>query len=120
MELLQRAPGVCLVDVRSRAERDLVGMIPGSLHVEWRSWPGWVPNPHFISQLRQLVTVEAMLFFICRDGQRSHQAALACVEAGILNCYNVLEGFEGELDAQTGRRGQRNGWKFRGLPWTQQ
>jgi Rhodanese-related sulfurtransferase len=119
LELLELAPGTSLIDVRSRAELDLNGSIPGAIHVEWRSWPGWVQNPHFIMQLRQLVDAEATLLFICRNGQRSHQAAVASVEAGFGNCYNVLEGFEGEIDKNTGHRNEINGWKFRGLPWTQ-
>ena len=64
LELLQEAPGAKLVDVRSRAEWDWVGRIPGE------------------------------------------------------NCYNILEGFEGEKDA-TGHRGTRGGWKAAGLPWIQ-
>lgn len=119
IELLELAPGTCLVDVRSRAELDLTGTIPGAMHVEWRSWPGWVVNPYFIPQLRQLVDPEALLMFICRSGVCSHQAAIASCEAGTANGYNVLEGFEGELNKATGRRNEINGWKLRGLPWSQ-
>lgn len=118
-ELLQLAPGARLVDVRSRAELELNGVIPGALHVEWQSWPGWVQNPHFLSQLTQAADPESLLLFICRSGYRSHRAALACAEAGRGNCYNVLEGFEGDLNKATGRRNELNGWKQRGLPWTQ-
>jgi len=50
-ELLQIAPGTRLIDVRSHAELELNGVIPGALHVEWQSWPGWVFNPHFLTQL---------------------------------------------------------------------
>jgi hypothetical protein len=57
-ELLKEAPGARLIDVRSRAELELTGMLPGAIHVEWQSWPGWVPNPHFIVQLRQAVDPE--------------------------------------------------------------
>jgi rhodanese-related sulfurtransferase len=117
-ELLQLAPGAVMVDVRSRPELDLNGAIPGVIHVEWRTWPGWVANPHFIPQLRQLVDVEALLMFICRNGARSHQAAVVCSEAGFAS-YNVLEGFEGDLNKASGRRNELNGWKLRDLPWTQ-
>ena len=118
-ELLALAPGACLIDVRSRAELDLNGTIPGVIHVEWRSWPGWVVNPHFIPQLRQLVDPEALLMFICRSGACSHQAVVASFNAGLANCYNVLEGFEGDLNKTTGHRNEINGWKLRGLPWIQ-
>ena len=119
IELLQLAPGTCLVDVRSRAELDINGTIPGAVHVEWRSWPGWGINPHFIQQLKQVVDPEALLMFVCNCGTRSHQAALATAEAGMRNCYNVLEGFEGDLNTATGHRNEINGWKVRGLPWLQ-
>jgi rhodanese-related sulfurtransferase len=118
-ELLKQAPGARLIDVRSRAELELTGMLPGAIHVEWQSWPGWVPNPHFIVQLRQAVDPEALLLFICRSGPRSHRAAISATEAGLMNCFNVLEGFEGDLDKAIGHRNELNGWKKRGLPWTQ-
>ena len=117
-ELLQLAPGTRLIDVRSRAELELSGAIPDALHVEWQSWPGWVLNPHFMAQLAQATDPESLLLFICRNGARSHCAA-ACAEAERGNCYNVLEGFEGDLNKATGHRNELNGWKQRGLPWSQ-
>ena len=118
-ELRQLAPGTRLIDVRSRAELELSGAIPDALHVEWQSWPGWVLNPHFMAQLTQATDPESLLIFICRNGARSHGAADACTEAGRGNCYNVLEGFEGDLNKATGHRNEINGWKYHGLPWTQ-
>lgn len=118
-ELLQIAPGTRLIDVRSHAELELNGAIPGALHIEWQSWPGWVLNPHFLTQLAQATDPESLLFFICRSGERSHRAAVACTEAGRGSCYNVLEGIEGELNKVTGHRNELNGWKHRSLPWTQ-
>ncbi len=118
-QLLNEAPGACLIDVRSRAELDLNGTLPGAIHVEWQSWPGWVLNPHFLVQLRQAVDPEALLLFICRSGARSHKAAIAATEAGLMSCFNVLEGFEGDLDKATGHRNEVNGWKRHGLPWVQ-
>ncbi len=118
-ELLQITPGARLVDVRSRAELELNGSIPDAVHVELLSWPGWVMNPHFLTQLAQATDPESLLVFICRSGPRSHRAAQACAEAGRGNCYNVLEGFEGDLNKATGHRNELNGWKQRGLPWTQ-
>jgi rhodanese-related sulfurtransferase len=118
-ELLQLAPGARLVDVRSRAELELNGAIPNAVHVEWQSWPGWVANPHFLTQLAQATDIESLLLFVCRSGERSHRAAAACTEAGRGSCYNVLEGIEGDLNKATGHRNELNGWKQRGLPWTQ-
>lgn len=118
-ELLQLAPGTRLIDVRSRAELELNGVIPEALHVEWQSWPGWVSNPHFLVQLAQATDPESLLLFICRSGARSHRAAAACTESGRNHCYNVLEGFEGDLNRTTGHRNELNGWKRRDLPWAQ-
>jgi rhodanese-related sulfurtransferase len=118
-ELLQLAPGARLIDVRSQAELELNGVIPGAVHVEWQSWPGWVLNPHFLNQLVQASDPESLLIFICRSGARSHRAAAACTESGRGSCYNVLEGLEGDLNKATGHRNELNGWKQRGLPWTQ-
>lgn len=118
-ELLQIAPGTRLIDVRSRAELEFNGSIPDAVHVEWQAWPGWVHNRHFLVQLDHAADPEALLIFICRSGQRSHLAAVACTEAGHGNCYNVLEGFEGDLNKASGHRNELNGWKQRGLPWAQ-
>jgi len=118
-ELLLLAPGARLIDVRSRAELELTGTLPGAVHVEWQSWPGWIANPHFPAQLIQAIDPESLLFFICRSGARSHHAARVGTEAGLNHCYNVLEGFEGDLDKSSGHRNALNGWKQRGLPWAQ-
>lgn len=118
-ELLQLAPGARLVDVRSQAEREFNGTIPGAVHVELLAWPGWVPNPHFLTQLAQATDPESLLLFICRSGPRSHRAAAAATEAGRGHCYNVLEGMEGDLNKATGHRNELGGWKLRGLPWLQ-
>ena len=56
--------------------------------------------------------------FICRSGARSHGAAEAATQAGWRECYNVLEGFEGDKDAD-GHRSTRGGWRNAGLPWVQ-
>jgi len=117
-EVLRLAPGARLVDVRTRAELDWVGRIPGAIEIEWNSYPGSVPNPHFITHLKKQADPEALLLFICRSGARSHNAALAATEAGLADCYNVLEGFEGDKDAN-GRRGNIGGWRHAGLPWVQ-
>jgi rhodanese-related sulfurtransferase len=110
------APGAKLVDVRTRAEWDWVGRIPGAIEIEWMSYPDNRPNSHFLSQLKQQVDREALLMFICRSGARSHNAAALVGEALRSDCYNVLEGFEGDKDAN-GQRGQLGGWRYAGLPW---
>src|SRR5688572_10619362 len=73
--LVTGAPGAKLVDVRTRAELDFVGRIPGSVEIEWQSYPDGSPNPHFLAQLHAQVDPESLVMFICRSGARSHAAA---------------------------------------------
>jgi rhodanese-related sulfurtransferase len=117
-ELLQKAPGAKLVDVRTRAEWDFVGRISGAVEIEWESYPEGKPNPHFVQQLREQVDPEALVIFICRSGNRSHHAAAAAAAAGFTQSYNMLEGFEGKKDAG-GHRNTVGGWRAAGLPWFQ-
>jgi rhodanese-related sulfurtransferase len=117
-ELWQSAPGTQLVDVRSRAELDWVGRIPKAVEIEWMRYPGMRPNQDFLAALRQQVDSEALVLFICRSSARSGMAAATATEAGYANSYNVLEGFEGNLD-EHGHRNTVNGWRAKGLPWAQ-
>ena len=116
--MLQQNPNAKLVDVRSRAELDFVGRVPGSVEIEWKSYPGMLPNAGFLEQLTRQVPQDSPVLFLCRSGGRSHETAAAAAQAGYREAYNVLEGFEGDRDTQ-GRRNTVGGWRFRGLPWTQ-
>ena len=116
--ILQNQTGAKLVDVRSRAELDFVGRVPGSVEIEWKSYPGMKPNPQFVDQLKQQVPADAVVMFLCRSGGRSHETAAAAAQAGYRDAYNVLEGFEGDRDAG-GHRNTTGGWRARGLPWSQ-
>ncbi|MBL8447535.1 MAG: rhodanese-like domain-containing protein [Zoogloeaceae bacterium] len=118
LEVWQLAPGAKIVDVRTRAELDWVGRIPDAVEIEWQTYPGNRPNPNFLAQLRQQVDREALVMFICRSGARSDGAARAASEAGYAEAYNVLEGFEGDKDAN-GQRNHIGGWRRAGLPWSQ-
>ncbi len=118
LTLLQENPDARLVDVRSQAEWSWVGRIPGAVEIEWQSFPGMQANPNFLEQLSRKVPKESPVMFICRSGIRSNQAAIAASESGYSNCFNILEGFEGEKDS-SGHRGIRGGWKVAGLPWVQ-
>lgn len=115
-EVWQLAPGAKLVDVRTRAEWDWVGRIPGAIEIEWMSYPGNQANTNFLAQLKQQVDPEALVLFICRSGARSDKAASLAIQAGYTEVYNVLEGFEGDKDAN-GHRGTIGGWRHAGLPW---
>lgn len=117
-ELLQLNPKASLVDVRSRAELELVGRIPFARTVEWAFYPGMVANPDFAAQLANLgLDKTAELIFMCRTGGRSHNAAVVAQQQGFSQVYNMLEGFEGEANADK-QRTKINGWKQANLPWT--
>jgi len=107
-----------LVDVRTHAELHWVGRVPGALPVEWNSYPGSKLNPEFLAGLEELVGKDEPVMFLCRSGGRSHEAAAAATAAGWRECYNVLEGFEGDKDAQQ-HRNSVGGWRVAGLPWIQ-
>ncbi|MES2877128.1 MAG: rhodanese-like domain-containing protein [Pseudomonadota bacterium] len=107
-----------LVDVRSAEERKFVGHVPGSLHVPWASGTSLTRNPRFVRELEAKVGKDATILLLCRSGKRSDLAADAAAKAGFTRVFNVLEGFEGEIDAQQ-HRGGSDGWRLRGLPWIQ-
>jgi sulfur dioxygenase len=106
-----------LVDVRSDAEREWVGFVPGAVAVAWKQWPGMQANASFDEALRAAVPAGKKVVLLCRSGVRSIAAARRATELGI-EAYNILEGFEGDADAQ-GHRGRKGGWRLRGLPWRQ-
>lgn len=116
--LLQALPQVRLVDVRSQAEWQFVGTIPGSVQIEWARFPGMQPNPDFAAQLKQQVDPQSVVLFLCRSGARSHNAAVLAAQQGYGEVYNILEGFEGDKNADQ-HRNTVNGWKAAGLPWVQ-
>jgi rhodanese-related sulfurtransferase len=118
-EFLQLDEHARLVDVRTAAELAWVGRVPDAIEVEWQRYPGGVPNANFIADLQRAAgSNHGPLFFMCRSGARSSAAAKAASEAGITPSFNVLEGFEGDKNAE-GHRGRINGWRFHGLPWVQ-
>lgn len=114
----QETPHARLVDVRTRAEWDWVGRIPGAIEVEMLAYPGNKMNAAFLAELEQKVEKKALVMFICRSGGRSHNAAMLAKQMGYAECYNVLEGFEGDKNA-AGHRNAVGGWRAAGLPWTQ-
>lgn len=107
-----------LVDVRTAEERKYVGHVPGSQHVAWQIGTAMTRNPRFIRELEGKVAKDAVVLFLCRSGKRSASAAEAATKAGFSNAYNVLEGFEGDLDTAQ-QRGSNGGWRLAGLPWVQ-
>lgn len=118
--LVQSSPNVKVVDVRTKAERDWVGRValPEGQHlaVQWNLYPGGTHNPEFAAQLGEVADKNDVLLFLCRSGVRSRHAAKFATEQGYANSFDILEGFEGDKDAQ-GHRKTVGGWCKSNLPW---
>ena len=106
-----------MVDVRTDAEREWVGFVPGAVALAWKHWPGMAMNAGFDDALKAAVPAGKKVVLLCRSGVRSIAAAKRATELG-LEAYNILDGFEGDADAQA-QRGRRGGWRLQGLPWMQ-
>ncbi len=124
-EALKSDPQAQLVDVRTDAEWNFVG-IPDladagkqPVLIPWQLYPSMQPNDSFVEHLRQAgLTPKHHLYFLCRTGGRSLAAARAAQAAGFPDSFNIAEGFEGPPDPD-GHRGTEAGWKAEGLPWRQ-
>jgi len=89
-----------------------------SPHDAWATGTSLTRNPRFVRELEARVPKDEVVLLLCRSGKRSALAAEAAAKAGFRQAFNVLEGFEGEIDA-AGQRGKSGGWRFHGLPWVQ-
>ena len=118
--LLQQNPEAVLVDCRTEIEFMYVGHPVGAEHVAWQEGPDWEVDPQFAAKVARVVKGDLTrpVLLICRSGNRSVDAGKALEDAGFSAVYNVLHGFEGELD-DNHHRGSMNGWRFEGLPWEQ-
>jgi len=128
---LKEITDAVLVDVRTKAEWSFIG-IPDLnalgkqvILQEWKRYPDMSVNESFVENLLEQFggSAPSKIYFLCRSGVRSMQAALVVSEAFVAKglttqCINVLEGFEGDLDSDR-HRGSINGWKVRGLAWGQ-
>jgi rhodanese-related sulfurtransferase len=124
-ERLQADPKAQLVDVRTMAEWNFVGLpdlssLGRQVHcIEWQAFPTGARNPVFVSEAAQVLgDKNAPVLLLCRSGARSRAAAIALTEAGFAQAFNIAGGFEGDMDGE-GHRGNRSGWKAENLPWRQ-
>jgi len=130
-EDLQKTHDAVLVDVRTRPEWGYIGTVDldalnrKPLLIEWLRYPDMSVNPDFASQLLEQLDgrIPSKIYFLCRSGARSlaaaaHVAEVFGAQGHQIECVNIREGFEGDLDANR-HRGRVNGWKMRGLAWRQ-
>ncbi|MDR3665056.1 MAG: rhodanese-like domain-containing protein [Mycobacterium sp.] len=123
-DLLSDNPEAVLVDCRTDAEWRWVGVPDISslgrdvVYIEWNTSAGR-HNDGFVDDLLAagVTPGERPVVFLCRSGNRSKKNKKAATAAGIAPSYNVLDGFEGNLDATRHRGG--TGWRAIGLPWVQ-
>ena len=117
--LLQSNPAAVLIDVRTFMEHSFVGHPPAAKHIPWKEFPGMQLNTAFVEQVEKLAPDKSLpLLLLCRTGVRSVEAAKALEAAGYQHLVNIVQGFEGALDADK-HRGNIDGWRFHGLPWEQ-
>ena len=122
--MLDGNPEAVLVDCRTEAEWRFVGVADLSslgrevVYIEWNSGDGR-RNENFVDDLTGagVTPGDRPVIFLCRSGNRSIGAAEAATAAGIGPSYNVLDGFEGNLDEHQHRGA--TGWRAIGLPWKQ-
>jgi rhodanese-related sulfurtransferase len=117
-EFLQNNPDAVFIDCRSEMEYLFVGHPSGAIHVAWNDGPNWDINPDFVAHVKKATSVNRPVILICRSGNRSLDAGRLLEDAGFTKVYNVLHGFEGELDDRH-HRGTKTGWRYDGLPWEQ-
>lgn len=126
---LSKSPKAVLVDVRTAAEWAYVG-VPAlssigksTILIEWDRFPSGELVPDFLGRLRSALDKvgagpDAPVYFICRSGNRSRQAAISATAAGYRRCFNIEYGFEGRLSPER-HRATAGSWKTSGLPWVQ-
>lgn len=117
-ELLQARPEAVLIDCRSEMEFLFVGHPLGATLIPWYDGPDWEINPQFLGQVRKAASHQRPVVLICRSGNRSREAGAYLEKHGFDEVYNVLHGFEGDLNEHR-QRSSKNGWRFEGLPWEQ-
>ena len=105
-QFLHDNPTALFIDCRSEMEFLFVGHPVGAMMIPWNDGPDWDINPHFVAHVKKAASVDRPIVLICRSGNRSVSAGHALEEAGFTQVYNVLHGFEGELD-DNHRRGTK-------------
>lgn len=119
-DLMSNDPNAVLIDVRTEAEWNFVGVpVLDSLHREprfaqWITFPGGAPNSNFIDEATNGLDPSQPVLFLCRSGARSQSAAEAFEAAGFSSTHNITTGFEGDKGPSGHRAG---GWKHSDLPW---
>jgi len=130
--LLQKYDSAVLIDVRSAMEYEYVGHPKNAIHIAIKEPPAWKISSNFVYAVEETLSeyfdvisrpnfdlyFKSQIFLICRSGKRSGEAALLLEAKHFKNIFNIVDGFEGDKDAN-GHRSVINGWRFNKLPWEQ-
>ncbi len=131
-KILQSNNKAVLIDVRSELEYLFIGHPKGAIHIAWVDEPDWKVNPLFATEVRKVMLEgiisdegdkehpmdAAPVLLICRSGRRSLEAGRKLVKEGFTKVFNIIDGFEGPIDAEH-HRSTLSGWHFHGMPWEQ-
>tara|TARA_B100001123_G_scaffold449874_2_gene617244 strand:- start:1004 stop:1438 length:435 start_codon:yes stop_codon:yes gene_type:complete len=124
-EQLSKIPNSFLIDVRTKPEWEFNGVPDLSsinkkvIFISWLIYPEMEINSHFEKELSKLNIIKNYkLYFICRSGNRSFEAANFLSTINYNYCFNLTDGFEGDKNKMS-QRSTINGWKYNKLPWKQ-
>lgn len=132
------APTILFVDVRTRGELQFTGMpTAADAHVPYMFDPDGsrfdaergafvlAGNPGFVAGIDRLLAAKGLtradpVVLICQGGGRAAKAADALTDAGFLQPWIIVDGFEGDPAPDGPNKGLRtvNGWRNAGLAWT--
>ena len=123
---------VKIIDVRTPEEYLFVGhptmawKIPVAIQIyEWdpekKKFP-MKPLPDFVARCSEVAKADDKLMLMCRSGGRSAIAVNMLAQAGFKHAYNIVDGMEGDANADSDSVAQaqplKDGWKNSGCPWT--
>jgi rhodanese-related sulfurtransferase len=127
---LSKSKSSALVDCRTQMEWARIGtpdlsQIDAAMYlVEWRSAPDMSVNASFAEEMDAATggAYPSKLYFICRSGVRSKEAAhhmqeVLSSKSIDCTCINVAEGFEGTQTPEIIAAGT-SGWQNKNLPKT--
>ena len=124
VERMNENPKAVLIDVRTRAEHKYVGFPDNSILIPWFDEPDLESDPDaFYESVLDALSdrndaMDTELILICRSGFRSNEALKCLQSKGFTSVSHVASGFEGDLD-ENDHRGNLNGWRNDGMPWSQ-
>src|SRR5512145_989216 len=98
---LQQEPAALFIDVRMEIESLYVGRPPGVINIPWYEYPELKPDPAaFLAAVARETGGDTArpLVLLCRSGKLTLDAGQVLSQPGYDRVYNVLHGFEGDLN----------------------